>query len=58
MSIALEARVAELEKQSAEMKARCSGLDGELNALRDALKYFREQLAARKPGPKPKESNG
>ena len=58
MSIALEARVAELEGQCAALKARCASLDGELKAVRDALTYFREQLAARKPGPKPKESNG
>ena len=61
MSIALEAKVTALER-------KCAGLDGEVNALRDALHYFREQFEARlaelertaqrKPGPKPKDSNG
>jgi hypothetical protein len=80
MSIATEARVAELEKEVAELKrmvgrhdwnltgwrnaAGDMGFDGGPHsvtfALRDAIKRIEEleRTAARKPGPKPKESNG
>jgi hypothetical protein len=67
MSIALEAKVDALQKEVARLMGVVASIDGENNALRDALKYFREDLTgrvaaletARKPGPKPKEvANG
>lgn len=52
MSIALEARVAELERRLAEVEERAA------QARELAERARNEQIIARKPGPKPKESNG
>lgn len=53
MSIALEARVAELE-------ARVVGQQGQIDFLRGVLKETNDRIAsieaARKPGPKPKDA--
>lgn len=57
MSIALEARVSALEKDLREAVQLCAELAGACAKLEERVVVL-EQTAQRKPGPKPKDSNG
>lgn len=73
MSIALEARVTELERRVADLEHCLRGIseirspDADPKSMSEAMASLGElikrvtlleQTAARKPGPKPKDSNG
>lgn len=62
MSIALEARVAELEARVAQWMDAHLRLQGQLSEAMDHLLKANDRIVALeqrgKPGPKPKDSNG
>jgi hypothetical protein len=59
MSIATEAKVEALEKRVAELEQRFGGMTRqELLAHTASIELRIERLEQRKPGPKPKDSNG
>jgi hypothetical protein len=62
MSIALEAKVASLERTVIELSGRTVELMTALREAKEAELHMTLRLnaleAARKPGPKPKDSNG
>jgi phosphate uptake regulator len=61
MSIALEAKVAELERRIAETEQALDAAIDRILALEQPVEYIGDPLTSiirRKPGPKPKDSNG
>lgn len=61
MSIALEARVTELERRLTETEQALAAAINRILALEQPVEYVGDPLTSiirRKPGPKPKDSNG
>lgn len=61
MSIALEAKVAELERRMVETEQALAAAIDRILALEQPVEYIGDPLTSiirRKPGPKPKDSNG
>lgn len=56
MSIALEAKVEALEKRLSDLQSHLIDTNNHLLRANERIEVL-EQTAARKPGPKPKDSN-